>query len=431
MVKIKLKDKLNELLLLHDDTDPEAHYKGCGHRENIESIFRGSGFQGNGSRIFKGHEKGGEGRVVALKQIFFNENYDDSTDADSHAVITEISFLQQLAHDNIVRLYTTFCQPSVHDELWMVFEYCEGGSLAEAMRIRDGPLKESEIRSVLLGVLPALSHLHNHKVIHRDIKCENILLRGNGDVVLADLGSAISFTTSAKGIAGTCHWMSPEMASGKAYNEMVDIWSMGISVIEMAEMDTPAMREGGNETMTSMSSPKLVQPEQWSEELISFVDICLRMEPPERSSAEHLLQMCFFSKHEPQPLALHNLLAMVAAHNVKEEALWQERDRRRQENGNNCDSDDEWGNNSSHLGNSLSDFKARDSATSLEGAEGVTPAVDVEMNGNASHSSLSRVSVNSIHFDPVKSPPEVIPEVFNQTSSTTPYPILDTGCTLF
>ena len=468
MGKIKLKQRLRDLDLV-EEGDPDIEYAGNGPQGGIESIFRGAGVCGLGSRIFKAVELNGQtGKDVALKQLFVGGvDVDEETCTyETNPVLTELTLLKKLQHPSIVQLHRSFMQVGVEDEVWLVLEFCHGGSVAESMRLRGGPLTESEIRSVLQSIVPALAHLHEHRVVHRDIKCENILLRAEGKAVLADLGSA-GVGAHATGVVGTSHWMAPEMAAGRPYSNKIDIWSMGITIIEMAEMDTPAMRDENQYTdaVFSITSPTLLKPDDFSAGFVATADACLRMDPAKRPSAAEVAATEYLSQGVPEcgapgtPHPLLHLVDSVRRFNREEE----ERRARRVRSSTGSDYDDEdellssvcassQCNLSTHFditpaGSSHSVPReapptSAAAATSSAAAPAATPALPSSaatvaaaasaaarlppasplINHTSSSSTVSPSrSVHSVHFDPVKRPPDAIPEVNAPTIHTRPH----------
>jgi serine/threonine kinase 4 len=128
------------------------------------------------------------------------------------------------------------------NDLWLIIEYCNAGSVADLIKSTNRTLNEFEIASILYAVLKGLEYLHDTKKIHRDIKAGNILLDNRGNAKLADFGvsAQLQHTYDKKGtLTGTPYWMSPEVLSNSEYNKKTDIWSLGITAIEMAEGEPP------------------------------------------------------------------------------------------------------------------------------------------------------------------------------------------------
>ncbi|PIK37987.1 hypothetical protein BSL78_25188 [Apostichopus japonicus] len=156
----------------------------------------------------------------------------------------EIDILSACQHKYIVGLLETYLY---EDKLWMLIEFCEGGALDDIMLELEKPLMEPQIKVVCKQTLEALVFLHSSRVIHRDLKAGNILLTAAGNIKLADFGvSAQNKKTAQKrdSFIGTPYWMAPEVIvcetfKDKPYSYKADIWSLGITLIEFAEMEPP------------------------------------------------------------------------------------------------------------------------------------------------------------------------------------------------
>ena len=202
-------------------------------------------------------------------------------------------------------------------------EHCGAGSVLDIMKLRGqfwkmpkGSVKtliESEISTILLGTLKGLEYLHLHKKIHSDIKSGNILLTMEGHVKLADFGVAGQLTdTLAKRntIIGTPYWMAPEVIQAIGYDCVADIWSLGITALEMAEGKTPY---GNIHPMRAIfmipknPPPSVSKPDKWSEEFIDFVSKCLVKQPHARARASELLKHEFILKAK-SPESLNQII---------------------------------------------------------------------------------------------------------------------------
>ena len=140
----------------------------------------------------------------------------------------------------ITKYYATFFHQE-HTELWICMEYCGAGSVSDIIKFRKAPLNEIQISAILNDILKGLEYLHGLRRIHRDVKAGNILLTDGGDSKLADFGVSGQLTdTIAKRntMTGTPFWMAPEVISSdkvNGYNCLADVWSLGITIVEMAE----------------------------------------------------------------------------------------------------------------------------------------------------------------------------------------------------
>ncbi|CAO2830194.1 unnamed protein product [Amaranthus hypochondriacus] len=147
----------------------------------------------------------------------------------------EIEMLQQCSHPNVVRYLGSY---QGEEYLWIVMEYCGGGSVADLMNVTEEPLDETQIAYICRESLKGLAYLHSIFKVHRDIKGGNILLTEQGEVKLGDFGVAAQLTrtmSKRNTFIGTPHWMAPEVIQESRYDGKVDVWALGVSAIEMAE----------------------------------------------------------------------------------------------------------------------------------------------------------------------------------------------------
>ena len=201
--------------------------------------------------------------------------------------------MQQCDSPYVVKYYGSYFKGS---DLWIVMEYCGGGSVSDIMRLRKKTLKETEIATILRDTLEGLVYLHARRKIHRDIKAGNILLNSEGHAKLADFGVAGQLTdTMAKRntVIGTPFWMAPEVIQEIGYDCQADIWSLGITALEMAEGKPPygdihPMR--AIFMIPSKPPPTFKRPELWSSQLIDFISKCLVKNPDKRATAAELLK---------------------------------------------------------------------------------------------------------------------------------------------
>ncbi len=221
----------------------------------------------------------------------------DSTGIDT--LHKEITVLKECISPYIVEYHGSYLKEG---QLWLVMEYCDGGSVCDIIKATRTPLNEDQICAICKQVLRGLNYMHTNRKIHRDIKAGNILLNSQGQAKLADFGvcaelaSTISKQTTR---AGSPFWMSPEVIKRSEYNKKTDIWSLGITAIEMAEGEPPyfhihpirAMFVIANKPAQGLSDPK-----QWSPEFNSFVSLCLKIDPKHRPTAAELLAHPFILK---------------------------------------------------------------------------------------------------------------------------------------
>jgi len=183
-------------------------------------------------------------------------------------------------------------------------EFCDAGSVAALMSKLGAPLKEDAISIICYQTVLALEHLRSLKLIHRDIKADNILLTSSGDAKLADLGVAaqLNHTQEQRHTAtGTPYWMAPELILEQDYDARVDIWSLGITALEMAERKPPyfdylPMRALFIIATGDKPAPTLVKSELYSSEFNDFIARCLSKDPEKRATATMLFEHPFIQK---------------------------------------------------------------------------------------------------------------------------------------
>uniref|UniRef100_A0A8D3DDK8 Mitogen-activated protein kinase kinase kinase kinase n=1 Tax=Scophthalmus maximus TaxID=52904 RepID=A0A8D3DDK8_SCOMX len=222
---------------------------------------------------------------------------------DITSIQQEITMMKECKHKNIVAYFGSYHR---NTKLWICMEYCGGGSLQDIYHVT-GPLKEKQIAYVCRETLQGLYHLHETGKMHRDIKGANILLTERGDVKLADFGVAAEISASVakrKSFIGTPYWMAPEVAAVEkkgGYNHLCDIWAVGITAIELAELQPPMfdlhpMRALMLMSKSNFQPPRLKDKTKWSAGFQSFVKMSLIKNPRKRPSAETLLQHPFVTQ---------------------------------------------------------------------------------------------------------------------------------------
>eukprot|EP00027_Filamoeba_sp_ATCC50430_P005885 CAMPEP_0168549994 /NCGR_PEP_ID=MMETSP0413-20121227/5401_1 /TAXON_ID=136452 /ORGANISM="Filamoeba nolandi, Strain NC-AS-23-1" /LENGTH=505 /DNA_ID=CAMNT_0008580421 /DNA_START=114 /DNA_END=1628 /DNA_ORIENTATION=- len=233
-------------------------------------------------------------KKVAIKKM-------EVTKKNKKYVINEIVNQKAASeHPNVVKFIESYMCDGL---LWAVLEFMGSGNLTAITDLYFGVngtqllLQENHIAYVTAEVLKALSYLHAIHRIHRDIKTDNVLLNEVGEVKLADFGFAIQLTEQRqrrKTIIGTPYWMAPEIIMNKEYGREVDIWSLGIMIMEMAEGEPPYIRLPQGKALfliTTQGAPPLKKGNrQWSDSFKHFLSCCLQMEAGKRSTAIHLLQ---------------------------------------------------------------------------------------------------------------------------------------------
>ncbi|KAJ1400913.1 Protein kinase domain [Sesbania bispinosa] len=232
--------------------------------------------------------------MVAIKVISLSEGEEGYEE-----IRGEIEMLQQCNHPNVVRYLGSY---QGEEYLWIVMEYCGGGSVADLMNVTDEPLDEGQIAYICREALKGLEYLHSIFKVHRDIKGGNILLTEQGDVKLGDFGVAAQLTrtmSKRNTFIGTPHWMAPEVIQESRYDGKVDVWALGVSAIEMAEGVPPRSSVHPMRVLFMISiepAPMLEDKEKWSLYFHDFVAKCLTKEPRLRPPAAEMLKHKFFEK---------------------------------------------------------------------------------------------------------------------------------------
>jgi len=234
-------------------------------------------------------------KKVAIKKINMEGNA-----VTPESLVGEISIMKTCRHENIVDYFGCY---KVGKFLWVVMEFMDYGSLTEILdQFYNLKMTEPQMASVCLSTLKGLSIIHSSHKVHRDIKSDNILINADGVVKIADFGFAAQLTVSKqkrRTVVGTPYWMAPEVIEGFDYDCKVDIWSLGIMAMEMAEgeppyMDFPPLR--ALFLIATQGIPDLKTPESWSPDFKSFVKICLQRDIEHRPSSADLLKHPFLSK---------------------------------------------------------------------------------------------------------------------------------------
>lgn len=250
-----------------------------------ETLYTKQACIGGGSfgKVYKGVDKR-TGQSVAIKVIDV-ENADDEVDD----IIQEISILSGLSSPYVTRYHGSFLKGS---DLWIIMEYCSGGSCGDMLK--PGLIPEDYICIIVRELLLGLEYLHNDGKLHRDIKAANILLGANGQVKLADFGVSGQLTatmTKKNTFVGTPFWMAPEVIKQSGYDHKADIWSLGITALELALGEPPYSDIHPMKVLFLIpKNPAPVLDGNFSKDFKDFVHRCLQKEPQKRPSAKDLLR---------------------------------------------------------------------------------------------------------------------------------------------
>eukprot|EP00076_Gallus_gallus_P001897 NP_001026508.2 serine/threonine-protein kinase 3 [Gallus gallus] len=335
--------------------------------------------EGSYGSVFKAIHKE-SGQVVAIKQV--------PVESDLQEIIKEISIMRQCDSPYVVKYYGSYFK---NTDLWIVMEYCGAGSVSDIIRLRNKTLTEDEIATILKSTLKGLEYLHFMRKIHRDIKAGNILLNTEGHAKLADFGVAGQLTdTMAKRntVIGTPFWMAPEVIQEIGYNCVADIWSLGITSIEMAEGKPPYADIHPMRAIFMIPTnppPTFRKPELWSDEFTDFVKKCLVKNPEQRATATQLLQHTFIKNAKPVSI-LRDLITEAMEIKAKRH---EEQQRELEEEEENSD-EDELDSHTMVKTNSESASTMRATSTMSEGAQTM-----IEHNSTMLESDLGTMVINS------------------------------------
>lgn len=239
------------------------------------------------------------GNKVAIKQMILSKQ------PRKELIVNEILVMKDSKHNNIVNFLEAYLK--TEDDLWVVMEYMEGGSLTDIIEnsptssTDQSPLTEPQIAYIVRETCQGLKFLHDKHIIHRDIKSDNVLLDTRGRVKITDFGFCAKLTdkrSKRATMVGTPYWMAPEVVKQREYDEKVDVWSLGIMSIEMLESEPPYLNEEPLKALyliATNGTPKLKHPEYLSLEIKRFLSVCLCVDVRYRASTEELLHHSFFN----------------------------------------------------------------------------------------------------------------------------------------
>eukprot|EP01111_Echinosteliopsis_oligospora_P004162 TRINITY_DN1659_c0_g1_i1.p1 TRINITY_DN1659_c0_g1~~TRINITY_DN1659_c0_g1_i1.p1 ORF type:complete len:358 (-),score=80.05 TRINITY_DN1659_c0_g1_i1:15-1088(-) len=263
-----------------------------------EQLFEVLEILGSGSfgTVLKCKNKG-TGSIEAVKFIEISE------DTDRLELINEINILKATSSCDFIVKHTGYWElPSC---LLIAMEFCNGGAVLDVINAMQKPLKEEQIAAICYHILLGLQFMHSSKILHRDIKAGNVLLTIDGRAKLGDFGVStklISTLQRHRTVVGSPYWMSPEViqATGSSgYDQKADIWSLGITAIEMAEMKPPHFEINPLRVIFVIphrNPPTLSNPLSWSSSFVDFISKCLQKNTQERATATELLQHPFIKQ---------------------------------------------------------------------------------------------------------------------------------------
>jgi len=276
-----------------DSTEIIKKLKEICHETNPENLFINLEKIGQGASaiVYIGNPVGGsENEFVAIKQM------DLEKQSKKDLIINEIQVMKQSKHKNIVNFIDGYFYV---DKLWVVMEYVSGGTLTDILV--NNFMNENQIAVVCREVLQGLVFLHSKNIIHRDIKSDNILLSMDGDIKLTDFGFCAQLSeqnSKRTTMVGTPYWMAPEVVTKKSYGPKIDIWSLGIMVIEMVEGEPPYLNENPLRALyliATNGAPSVRHIEQQTAEFREFLENCLRVDPEERPTSDEALEYKFIT----------------------------------------------------------------------------------------------------------------------------------------
>ncbi|KAJ5818640.1 MAP kinase kinase MKK2/SSP33 [Penicillium riverlandense] len=304
-----------------EDLDDEGWHAASEQKKIVEL---GSLGEGAGGAVTRCKLKDGK-TVFALKIITTDPNPDVKKQ-----IVRELNFNKDCASEHICRYYGAFMDKST-GTISIAMEFCEGGSLDsiyKEVKKLGGRTGEKVLGKVAEGVLNGLTYLHSRKIIHRDIKPSNILLCRDGQVKLCDFGVSGEFGTKgdANTFIGTSYYMAPERITGQSYTITSDVWSLGVTLLEVAQHRFPFPADGTVEQpraglidlltyIVRQPIPKLKdEPDngiRWSDNFKYFIECCLEKEPPRRATPWRMLEHPWMLDMKNKKVNMANFLSQV------------------------------------------------------------------------------------------------------------------------
>lgn len=250
--------------------------------------------QGASGSVYSAVEKA-TGKVCAIKQIVVSKQ------VNKQVVVNEIMLMKMCDSPAIVQFMDSFL---VNGTLWVAMEFIDGEDLTQI--ISANKMSEPQIAAVARETLVGLAHLHEKGIVHRDIKSDNVMVANDGRIKITDFGYGAQLNKEQdkrKSVVGTTYWMAPEVIKAENYDCKVDVWSLGMMVMEMVEGQPPYMDEPSTMRalflIVSKGRPPYKEPDSMSAEVKDFIEKCTMMASADRPSAQELLSHPFLTKACP------------------------------------------------------------------------------------------------------------------------------------
>ena len=264
------------------------------------------------------------GAMVAVKVIPSQDMGIGSDESETEKIMGEIEILSRCDSPFIVGYYECFVKLPAkrldNGEMWIVMEFCEGGSMSDLTEAGGGLSTNADgediIRAVCASIILGLEYLHGvMNICHRDIKCGNVLMTNDGHVKLADFGVSAELTNTLnkrKTVVGSPFWMAPEVIKESHYDGRADVWSLGITAIEMAEGAPPHSNLNPLRAIfliPSKPAPTLADPDAWTPEMLDFIRCCCKKDPSQRHDSALLASHPFVKREVNELRSLHSQFA--------------------------------------------------------------------------------------------------------------------------
>lgn len=238
-------------------------------------------------------------------------------------ILNEVDVLKRCTDPFVVSYFEHLAKGP---KVFVIMELCDSGSISDLMVICDVHFNEDIIKEIISSALLGLHFLHSQGIIHRDVKSGNLMLTIDGQIKLGDFGvSAIQKNENdlRKTVIGTPYWMAPEIVMEKPYSGKVDVWALGITLIELAEQEPPNSHKDPIQALIETPQrppPRLQSVNKWSEGMKDFLRECVRKRQARRPTSEALLDHefvvdCISNLKAAEPVGQSKALkVLVAAH---------------------------------------------------------------------------------------------------------------------